>query len=71
MTHGNNLGGKVSDMRSHVKFQLKKVLCTGAIGKVGMSPDEMKMNALMAINFLVSLLKENWNNVQRLHMKSD
>ena len=38
---------------------------------VGMSPVEMKMNALMAINFLVSLLKENWNNVQRLHMKSD
>ena len=24
----------------------------------------------MAINFLVSLLKKNWNNVKRLHLKS-
>ena len=65
VTHGDNFDGKVSDMRSQVKFQLKKVLCmVVAIGKVGMSPDEMRMNALMAINFLASLLKENWNNVQ-------
>merc|ERR1712194_822299 len=71
VTHGDNLEGKVRDMRSQVKFQLRKVLCMGvAIGKVGMSPDEMRMNALMAINFLASLLNENWNNVQRLHMKS-
>merc|ERR1712232_887208 len=67
----DNIDNKVTDMRSNVKFQLKKVLCMGvAIGNVGMTPDEMRMNALMAINFLVSLLKKNWNNVKRLHMKS-
>eukprot|EP00747_Dinoflagellata_sp_TGD_P129610 gnl/TRDRNA2_/TRDRNA2_174708_c1_seq12.p1 gnl/TRDRNA2_/TRDRNA2_174708_c1~~gnl/TRDRNA2_/TRDRNA2_174708_c1_seq12.p1 ORF type:complete len:218 (-),score=63.98 gnl/TRDRNA2_/TRDRNA2_174708_c1_seq12:70-723(-) len=69
--HSDNLEGKVTDMRSNVKFQLKKVLCMGvAIGNVGMSPDEMRQNSLMAINFLVSLLKKNWNNVRRLHIKS-
>jgi large subunit ribosomal protein L10Ae len=58
-------------MRSNVKFQLKKVLCMGvAIGNVGMTAEEMRMNALMAINFLVSLLKKNWNNVKSLNLKS-
>eukprot|EP00747_Dinoflagellata_sp_TGD_P129621 gnl/TRDRNA2_/TRDRNA2_174708_c1_seq8.p1 gnl/TRDRNA2_/TRDRNA2_174708_c1~~gnl/TRDRNA2_/TRDRNA2_174708_c1_seq8.p1 ORF type:complete len:218 (-),score=70.05 gnl/TRDRNA2_/TRDRNA2_174708_c1_seq8:61-714(-) len=69
--HTDNLEGKVTDMRSNVKFQLKKVLCMGvAIGNVGMTPDELRQNSLMAINFLVSLLKKNWNNVRRLHIKS-
>ena len=58
-------------MRSNVKFQLKKVLCMGvAIGNVGMTRDEMRVNALMAINFLVTLLQKNWNNIKRLHIKS-
>merc|ERR1712003_123954 len=62
---------KNKDMRSNVKFQLKKVLCMGvAVGNVGMTPDELRQNCLMAINFLVSLLKKNWNNVKRLHIKS-
>merc|ERR1712187_178901 len=69
--HTDSLEGKVTEMRSNVKFQLKKVLCMGvAVGNVGMNPDELRMNCLMAINFLVSLLKKNWNNVKRLHLKS-
>merc|ERR1712232_1490961 len=69
--HTDNLEQKVTEMRSNVKFQLKKVLCMGvAIGNVGMNLEEMRMNSLMAINFLVSLLKKNWNNVKRLHIKS-
>merc|ERR1712146_371017 len=71
VTHSDNLETKVTEMRSNVKFQLKKVLCMGvAIGNVGMTPDEMRMNALMAINFLVSLLRKNWNNIKRLHINS-
>jgi len=71
VTHTDNLENKITDIRSNVKFQLKKVLCMGvAIGNVGMSPDELRQNSLMAINFLVSLLKKNWNNVKRLHIKS-
>ena len=67
----DNLENKISDIRSMVKFQLKKVLCMGvAVGNVGMTPDELRQNCLMAINFLVSLLKKNWNNIKRLHIKS-
>merc|ERR1712061_532403 len=69
--HTDVLDTKVSEMRSNVKFQLKKVLCMGvAFGNGNMTPDELRQNCLMAINFFVSLLKKNWNNVKRLHMKS-
>merc|ERR1712070_1091401 len=69
--HTDSLENKANEMRSNVKFQLKKVLCMGvAIGNVNMNPEEMRMNSLMAINFLVSLLKKNWNNVRKLHIKS-
>merc|ERR1712174_5028 len=38
VTHSDNLEQKANEMRSNVKFQLKKVLCMGvAIGNVGMS----------------------------------
>ena len=71
ITASDNIEAKSTDVKSNVKFQLKKVLCMGvAIGNVGMTPDEMRQNALMSINFLVSLLKKNWNNVKRLHIKS-
>merc|ERR1712194_124029 len=67
----DDLEKKVTEMRSMVKFQLKKVLCMGvAVGNISMSPDELRQNCLMAINFLVSLLKKNWNNIKRLHIKS-
>merc|ERR1712129_214767 len=69
--HSEELDKKVTEMRSVVKFQLKKVLCMGcAVGNVNMTPDELRQNCLMAINFLVSLLKKNWNNIKRLHIKS-
>merc|ERR1711935_1158758 len=65
--HSDNLDTKVTEIRSQVKFQLRKVLCMGvAVGNVGMTPDELRQNCLMAINFLVSLLKKNWNNIKRL-----
>merc|ERR1712217_372947 len=69
--HSDVLENKITDIRSQVKFQLKKVLCMGvAVGHVGMTPDQIRQNCLMSINFLVSLLKKNWNNVKRLHIKS-
>merc|ERR1712228_695538 len=69
--HSDSLDQKITDIRSQVKFQLKKVLCMGvAVGNVGMDPDQIRQNCLMAINFLVSLLKKNWNNVKTLHIKS-
>merc|ERR1711957_670822 len=71
MGTNDDLEGKVREIRSQVKFQLKKVLCMGvAIGNTNMTPDELRQNSLMAINFLVSLLKKNWNNIKRLTIKS-
>merc|ERR1712087_84678 len=71
ITHNDDIENKVKDIRSQVKFQLKNVLCMGvAVGHVDMTPDELKANSLMSINFLVSLLKKNWNNVKTLHLKS-
>ena len=71
LASNDNLSAKIAELQSQVKFQLKKVLCMGvAIGHVQMNADELRQNSLMAINFLVSLLKKNWYNVKTLHIKS-
>eukprot|EP00995_Heteronema_vittatum_P005619 NODE_1884_length_873_cov_554.887136_g1314_i0.p1 GENE.NODE_1884_length_873_cov_554.887136_g1314_i0~~NODE_1884_length_873_cov_554.887136_g1314_i0.p1 ORF type:complete len:245 (+),score=116.52 NODE_1884_length_873_cov_554.887136_g1314_i0:67-735(+) len=63
--------GRVHEIRSTVKFQLKKMLVLGAaVGHVEMSIDDLKLNTTLAINFLVSLLKKNWQNVKAIHIKS-
>ena len=50
-----------------VKFQLKKVLCMGvAVGNVAMEEKQIFQNVQMSVNFLVSLLKKNWQNVSCL-----
>jgi len=71
ITASDDLQAKADEIRSNVKFQLKKVLCLGvAVGHVGMEAEQLRQNSLMSINFLVSLLKKNWNNVNTLHLKS-
>jgi large subunit ribosomal protein L10Ae len=35
-----------------------------------MSQDELVSNISLGVNFLVSLLKKNWQNVRALHVKS-
>lgn len=71
ITHTENLKQKADDIKSNVKFQLKKVLCIGvAVGHVGMDQDQLRQNVLISINFLVSLLKKNWQNINTLYIKS-
>ncbi|KAI9350095.1 ribosomal protein L1-like protein [Obelidium mucronatum] len=71
VTQQDNLGEKVNEIKATIKFQLKKVLCLGvAVGHVKMSEDELVQNIMMSINFLVSLLKKNWQNVKSLFIKS-
>jgi len=41
-----------------------------AIGNVSMTEDELVSNIHLGINFLVSLLKKNWQNVRALYIKS-
>ncbi|XP_017050566.1 60S ribosomal protein L10a-2-like [Drosophila ficusphila] len=63
--------GKTEEVKSTIKFQMKKVLCLSvAVGHVGMKSDELAQNVNLSINFLVSLLMNNWQNVCSLHVKS-
>jgi len=67
----DDLTAKVVEVRSTIKFQLKKVLCLGvAIGHAEMSDEQLLANIMLSVNFLVSLLKKNWQNVKSLHIKS-
>jgi large subunit ribosomal protein L10Ae len=70
-SHSETLHDKANEMKSNVKFQLKKVLCIGvAVGHVGMNEDQLRQNVLISVNFLVSLLKKTWQNVKTLNIKS-
>merc|ERR1711988_739630 len=71
VTHNDNLEQKALDLKSTIKFQMKKVLCLSvAVGNVGMTEEELVQNIHLAMNFLVSLLKKHWQNVKSLHIKS-
>uniref|UniRef100_A0A915J721 Ribosomal protein n=1 Tax=Romanomermis culicivorax TaxID=13658 RepID=A0A915J721_ROMCU len=71
VTHSEPLTTKVDETKATIKFQMKKVLCLSvAIGHADMSIDELVSNVSLSINFLVSLLKKNWQNVRSLTIKS-
>jgi large subunit ribosomal protein L10Ae len=69
--HSEDLVEKIDSIRSTVKFQLKKVLTMGvAVGHVEMTQDQVYANTMITVNFLVSLLKKNWQNIKTLNVKS-
>merc|ERR1712196_206849 len=71
LEHGEDIVEKIDGIRSTVKFQLKKVLTLGvAAAHVEMTPDQVYANIMITVNFLVSLLKKNWQNIKTLHVKS-
>lgn len=71
VTHSEPLEVKVNEIKSSIKFQLKKVLCLGvAVGHVELSEKDVYQNVTLAVNFLVSLLKKNWQNVRSLYIKT-
>merc|ERR1711965_204513 len=71
ITHSDNMETKINDIKGTIKFQMKKVLCLAvAIGNVDMTEDELAQNIFLGVNFLVSLLKKNWQNVRSLNIKS-
>jgi len=64
---------KVEQQKASIKFQLKskKALCLGvAVANVGMSKADILGNVTLSVNFLVSLLSKNWQQVKRLYLKS-
>ncbi|KAI8540872.1 hypothetical protein RHMOL_Rhmol08G0018600 [Rhododendron molle] len=62
--HQESLESKINQTKATVKSQLKKVLCTGVpVGNCSMEEKQIFQNVQMSVNFLVSLLKKNWQNV--------
>ncbi|KAK6165144.1 hypothetical protein SNE40_005372 [Patella caerulea] len=71
ISHNQSIVSKVNQVKGTIKFQMKKVLCLSVcIGHINMTQEEVYTNVNLAINFLVSLLKKNWQNVRTLHIKS-
>jgi len=63
----------IDNIRGTVKFQLKskKTTCLGVpVGNVTLSVEENTANIMLAVNFLVSLLPKNWQQIKRLYLKS-
>ena len=51
---------RVEDVKSMIKFQMKKMLYLSvAVGHVKMMDDELVYNIHLALNFLMSLHKKN------------
>merc|ERR1711990_688545 len=66
-----DMADKINGIKSTVKFQLKKVLTMGvACAHVDMSEQQIYANVQITTNFLISLLKKNWQNIKTLHIKS-
>ena len=60
LAHQDDMFGKINDIKTIIKFQMKKILCINvAVGIIAMSDDIPIQNLNMSINFLVFLLKKN------------
>ncbi|KAJ1785919.1 60S ribosomal protein L10A [Coemansia sp. RSA 2399] len=69
--HNDDLTARADEIRATIKFQLKKVLCLAvAVGNVSMNDDQLVINIMTAVNFLVSLLKKHWQNIKSLFIKT-
>ncbi|PFH59074.1 hypothetical protein XA68_12839 [Ophiocordyceps unilateralis] len=64
VSHAEDLSLKINDVKSTIRFQLKKVLVLNVmVGNVSMTVDQVVQNLTLAISFLLSLLKKAWSNV--------
>jgi len=64
---------KLEQTKQSVKFQLKskKAMCLGvAVANVGMTEEQIVQNISLSVNFFVSLLSKNWQQIKRLYIKS-
>mmetsp|Transcript_22985 Transcript_22985/g.20877 ORF Transcript_22985/g.20877 Transcript_22985/m.20877 type:complete len:230 (+) Transcript_22985:27-716(+) len=67
----DNVQDKIDSTKATIKFQMKKVMCMSlAVANVSLSAAEIALNIQLAVNFLVSLLKKNWQNIKVLYIKS-
>lgn len=70
VTKTEPLTKKMDDVRSSIKWQLKKVTNLNvAAGNEDMTDEELRQNIVMAVNFLTSLMKKGWHNMKAIHIK--
>uniref|UniRef100_A0A8C2N6T2 Large ribosomal subunit protein uL1 n=1 Tax=Capra hircus TaxID=9925 RepID=A0A8C2N6T2_CAPHI len=56
LTHNENMVAKIDEVKSTIKFQMKKLLCLAvAVGHVKTTDDELVYNIHLAVNFLMAL----------------
>ncbi|CAM9889619.1 unnamed protein product [Chrysoparadoxa australica] len=66
-----DLQDKVDTVKATIKFQMKKVMCLSvAVANVGQDKEAIALNIQLAANFLASLLKKQWQNIQVMYVKS-
>jgi len=71
LDENDNLQEKIETVKATIKFQMKKVMCMSlAVANVTMAQNDIALNVQLAVNFLVSLLKKNWQNVKVLYIKT-
>jgi large subunit ribosomal protein L10Ae len=68
---GDKVADIVDDARKTVRFRLKKSTSFGfAVANVGMTEDQIIANIMVATNYLVSLLKKQWQSIGSLKLHS-
>lgn len=71
IAEGEKIKAKIDEVKHTVKFQSKKPNCMGTgVADVNQTPEQIRQNVTMSINFLVSLMKKGWQNVGTLHLKT-
>ncbi|KAH6923410.1 hypothetical protein HPB50_001049 [Hyalomma asiaticum] len=71
LEHGDSLNEKAHELRTTMRFQMKRVLWLAvSVGHVKMTPAMLAENINDAVNSLLTLLKKQWLNIKSLHIKS-
>lgn len=71
LAEADSMDETVEWLKCNAKFQIKKVVGLGmAVGHVGMTERQLLENISLAVNFLISLLMDGWENIKTLGIKS-
>ena len=71
LSSSDDMQEKIDEIKATIKFQMKKVMVLNvAIGNVEMEKQQIIVNTQLAVNFLASLLKKQWQNIGQIYIKS-
>ena len=71
LSSGEDMQDKIDEVKATIKFQMKKVMCLNvSVGNVSQDKKDIIVNVQLAANFLASLLKKNWQNINNIYIKS-